>query len=145
MFSLRPAAEDDALTIRRIIYLARINPTDLNWMRFTLAVDEQGQIIGCGQVKPHADGSLELASIAVIPAWQKRGVARGIIEHLVAQHTGTLYLTCRSSLEPFYERFGFHAIELGEMPPSFQRNARLYKRFQRLFKVKEGLSVMQRN
>lgn len=145
MFSLRPATEDDALTIRRIIYQAHINPMDLQWMRFTLAVDEQGQVIGCGQVKPHADGSLELASIAVVPAWQKRGVARRIIEHLLAQYTGTLYLTCRSSLEPFYEHFGFRAIGLSEMPPSFQRNARLFRRFQRLFKVKEGLSVMQRN
>lgn len=145
MFALRPATESDAATIRRIIHQAHINPMDLHWQRFILAVDEQGQVIGCGQVKQHGDGSLELASIAVIPAWQKRGVASQIIEHLLSKYPGRLYLTCQSSLEPFYERFGFRAIGLVEMPPHFQRMARLVNRLQRLFSLSEGLSVMSRN
>jgi N-acetylglutamate synthase-like GNAT family acetyltransferase len=116
----------------------------LHWRRFILAVDDQGQVIGCGQVKQHADGSQELASIAVIPTWQKHGVARQIIEQMIAQHPGRLYLTCRSSLEPFYERFGFRAVGLPEMPPYFQRMARLVGSLQHLFKQGEGLSVMRR-
>ena len=144
MFALHPATESDAPAIRRIIHQAHINPMSLHWQRFILAVDEQGQVIGCGQIKQHRDGSLELASIAVVPAWQKRGVARQIIEHLLARYPGRLYLTCRSSLEPFYERFGFRAIGLPEMPPYFQRMARLVGRLQRLLRQDEGLSVMRR-
>lgn len=144
MFTLRPAAETDAGTIRRIIYQARINPMSLHWQRFILAVDEQGEVIGCGQVKPHRDGALELASIAVVPAWQGQGVASQIIQHLLAQHPGRLYLTCRSSLVPFYERFGFQVISLDQMPPYFRRMARLFNRFQPFLRPGEGLSVMRR-
>lgn len=145
MFSLRPATSNDAAIIRRIIFQVHINPSDLNWQRFILAVDEQDQVIGCGQVKPHKDGSMELASIAVVPAWRGRGVASQIIENLLLNNPGRLYLTCRSSLEPFYERFGFKKIGMSEMPHHFQRMARMINRFQRLFNLPEGLSVMQIN
>lgn len=145
MFSLRPATSNDAAIIRRIIFQVHINPSDLNWQRFILAVDEQDQVIGCGQVKPHKDGSMELASIAVVPAWRGRGVASQIIENLLLNNPGRLYLTCRSSLEPFYELFGFKKIGMSEMPHHFQRMARMINRFQRLFNLPEGLSVMQIN
>lgn len=145
MFSLRPATSNDAAIIRRIIFQVHINPMDLNWQRFILAVDEQDRVIGCGQVKPHKDGSLELASIAVVPAWRGRGVASRIIENLLSKYPGRLYLTCGTSLEPFYERFGFKTIGIPEMPLHFQRMARIINGFQRRFNLPEGLSVMQIN
>lgn len=142
--SLRAATADDAQTIRKIIHLVGINPTGLSWKRFTLAVDGQGNIIGCGQVKPHKDGSLELASIAVLPEWRNRGVARFIIEHLLEQYPGRLYLTCRSQLEPLYQKFGFQAIEFAEMPPYFQQISRLAALYNQLAHQPGHLSVMRR-
>jgi amino-acid N-acetyltransferase len=143
LFSLRPATSTDFPAIRGLIRLVQINPIDLDWQRFVIAVTPEGEMIGCGQVKPHGDGSRELASIAVTPPWRKRGVARAIIEHLTASEPGTLYLTCRASLGPFYTRFGFKAIEQPEMPPYFRRISRLMKALGVLHVVGEGLLVMK--
>jgi N-acetylglutamate synthase-like GNAT family acetyltransferase len=144
-YSLRPATAADATTIRRIISLVQINPISLNWRRFVLAVDEEGKIIACGQVKPHADGSLELASIAVLPDWRGRGIARMIIEHLLSQHPGRLYLTCRSQLGSLYQKFGFQVIQIGDMPPYFQRLSRFAALFNKLLRQSDRLLVMRRN
>ncbi|NJN43373.1 MAG: GNAT family N-acetyltransferase [Anaerolineae bacterium] len=86
-----------------------------------------GEVVGCGQIKPHADGSTELASIVVTPPWQGQGIARSIIEHLLETHHGDLYLMCQSSLGPLYEKFGFQAISEGEMPAYFRRIKHLAK------------------
>jgi N-acetylglutamate synthase-like GNAT family acetyltransferase len=117
----------------------------LSWQRFILAVDRNGQIIGTGQVKPHADGSLELASIAVLPDWRGRGIARLIIEHLLQQYPGRLYLTCRAQLGPLYQKFGFQEINSSQMPPYFKRISRLVYHFNRLFHQPDHLLVMRRN
>jgi amino-acid N-acetyltransferase len=142
-FTLRPADSADFPAIRGLIRAAQINPLGLHWQRFVIAVDAQGQMIGCGQVKPHRDGSRELASIAVTPAWRGQGVARAIIEHLLAIHPGTLYLTCRAGLGAFYEKFGFGAIQAADMPPYFRRLSRLAKLATRL--TGENLLVMVRS
>ena len=62
---IRPANADDQFAITAIARAAWLNPFDLDWRRFLLA--QWGQdIIGIGQVRPHKDGSRELASIAVV-------------------------------------------------------------------------------
>ncbi len=118
--TIRPATEADQPTIEAIIHAADINPNGLDWRRFLLA-EADGQIIGTGQVKPHPDGSRELASIAVIPEWRGKGVAQQIIAALLARENEPLYLMCESSLEPLYARFGFRAINRSEMSPFFRR------------------------
>jgi amino-acid N-acetyltransferase len=143
-YALRPARVEDVRTIRRIINMVGINPTGLSWKRFILAVDGNGNVIGCGQVKPHKDGSSELASIAVLPEWRGRGVARCIIEHLVERYPGRLYLTCRSQLETLYQKFGFKAIEYSDMPPYFQQISRLAALYNKLAHQPGHLSVMRR-
>ena len=126
MYRLRRAEADDAAAIRRLIYAERLNPLGLDWRRFWLAVDEDGRMIGCGQVKPHRDGSRELASIAVVGEWRRRGVASAIIRQLLAENPPPLYLTCRAELTGFYARFGFQeAGNPAELPPYFRRVARL--------------------
>ncbi len=142
---MRPAMAEDAGTIRRIIILVQINPTGLSWRRFVVAVDGKATIIGCGQVKPHKDGSLELASIAVLPEWRRRGVARQVIERLLEQYPGRVYLRCRSSLEPLYRKFGFQAIEYADMPPYLKQISRIAGLFNRLRHATDHLSVMRRN
>jgi N-acetylglutamate synthase-like GNAT family acetyltransferase len=145
LYSLRPATAADAQTIRQIIALVHINPMGLNWQHFILAVDAKGSVIGCGQVKIHADGSRELASIAVLPAWRGRGVARAIIEQLLELHQGRLYLTCRAVLGPMYEKFGFQALQRDEMTPYFKRLNRLASFFRKLFRQSDQLLVMRRD
>jgi len=127
MFSIRPATSNDDTVIRNLVNAARINPTGLDWRRFVVAVSPVGEVIGCGQIKPHKDGSNELASIVVDPDWRGNGVASAMIEHLIAANSGPLYLTCRSGLGPFYEKFGFRVVNEAEMTPYFRRLNRLVK------------------
>lgn len=141
-FVLRPATARDAASIRRLIRDVRINPMGLDWRRFVLAVDNGGTMLGCGQLKPHGDHLLELASIAVVPGQRGKGVARAIIEHLIAGARRPLYLTCRSSLSSFYERWGFRTLSQDEMPAYFRRLSRLASVYMRIGRFDEGLSVM---
>lgn len=144
-FSLRPATASDAGKIRQIIIQVRINPTGLNWRRFIVAVDQRGTIVGCGQVKSHAGELQELASLAVLPEWRGHGVARSIVEQLIQQYPGALYLTCRARLEPLYQKFGFQSLEVSQMPPFYRRLSKVAALFNRLFRRSEHLSVMRRD
>jgi amino-acid N-acetyltransferase len=145
MYNLRPATASDAAAIRQLILDVRINLVGLDWRRFLLAVTPEGELIGCGQIKPHADGTQELASIAVVPAWRGRGVARAVIERLLADHPGVLYLTCLASNGPLYEKFGFRSLAPDEMPPYFRRLTRLARAFRTLRLSPEQLLVMKRD
>jgi len=144
-YDLNPAMEIDFPAIRELIHSVQINPTGLDWRRFWVARTKNGSIIGCGQVKPHGDEILELASIAVVPAWRQRGVASAIIWQLLAIYPGTLYLTCRSSLGKFYRRFGFEVVTTAEMPPYFRRISRLMNVVMKVGLAGESLLVMKRN
>lgn len=142
---LRPAEPQDLPAIRALIHEVQINPLGLDWRRFIIAVDPSGRLVACGQVKPHQDGSFELASIAVKPEWRGQGVAATIIQHLIQSHPVPLYLTCRASLENFYNPFGFRTLEKEEMPPYFRRVARIARIAKALKLVPIGLLVMKRD
>jgi len=142
--SLRKATQDDSAAIRSLVLEGGINPTGLDWTRFVVATDQSGTVIGCGQLKPHRDGSLELASLAVMETQRGRGIARALIEHLIAQEDGTLYLMCRSGLGPLYEKFGFYPLEYDEMPRYFQRVSKLVGVLNAVRKTNETLLVMCR-
>ena len=143
-FSLRPAAEEDSPAIHDLIREGQINPTGLDWRRFLLAVTDEGEVIGCGQIKPHQDGSQELASIAVTKTWRGKGVARAVIEALVQDHDGPLYLVCQSSLGVMYEKFGFKPLDESEMPKYFRRLSKIAAFIVPLRKRGETLLVMGR-
>jgi N-acetylglutamate synthase-like GNAT family acetyltransferase len=144
LFTLRPATQADSDAIHGLVHIGGINPTGLDWRRFVVADTQEGQVIGCGQIKPHRDGSFELASIVVHPDWRGQGVARSLIEHLIETHQGDMYLMCRTELGPFYEKFGFRVISITEMPPYFRRINRLVSLVAKLRSEGSGLLVMQR-
>ncbi len=121
---IRPAVKNDQRTIRQIVRRARINPFGLNWPNFVVA-EMEGKIVGVGQVKEHRDGSRELASIAVRPNYQRNGIASLIINRLLAQETGPLYLVCQNELEDFYSKFGFSPPLRKVLPGSMKRIWRL--------------------
>ena len=141
-FRIRRAASQDFPAIRRLIRQARINPMALDWHRFVVAVDVGNRLLGCGQLKPHGGGITELASIAVLPDYRQRGIARALIEDLIATAPRPLYLTCRSSLKSFYEKWQFRALELPDMPPYYRKLVRAMSMVGKLFMRDERLLVM---
>ena len=144
-YSIQAASEDQAEAIKQLVYDSGINPTALNWQHFIVALDERMKLIGCGQVKTHADGSQELASLAVAPAIQGQGIGRELIEQLISTQDGPLYLMCQSSLGPLYERFGFEHIEGDEIPKYFRRVSQLAGVLASLRVQGETLYIMRRN
>ena len=143
-FTLRLAEAGDAPAIKALVRAARINPTGLKWSRFHVAESHLGEVIACVQIKPHRDGSNELASLVVAPDYQKQGIARALVEHLIEIHTGELYLMCRSSLGSFYTKLGFEVIAEPQMPPYFRKVSRLASLTEILRQEGETLLVMQK-
>ena len=158
-FQLQAANSVQQDEIKALVRAARLNPLGIDWRRFVVVLDENGVVIGCGQLKPHGSGSTsahrpgstsahrpgswELASLVVAPAWRGQGVARAVIEHLLDGSPRPLWLTCISSLAPFYTRFGFREVTtLSEMPPYFRRVSRLF-RFLACLSPANSLSVMR--
>ena len=142
-FSLRPATAADFPAIKALIRQVRINPTGLDWHRFTVAVNQGGEMIACGQLKPVPGGLTELASLAVRPAYRQRGIARALIEHLLAAAPRPLYLACRSGLGGLYEKFGFRALYGEETPRYYRHLQRLAGLLMELSRRGESLLVMK--
>lgn len=139
--SIRMAVREDFPAIRSLIHQSGINPTGLKWERFVVA-EMDGDFAGCGQLKPHSDGTLELASIAVVPPFRGRGVADAVIRHLLGQAPRPLYLNCRSGLQALYEKYDFRVLGEQEMPPSQRRLFRLARVFMKFVGRGETLLIM---
>jgi N-acetylglutamate synthase-like GNAT family acetyltransferase len=143
-YSVRAATSEEASAIRRLVLSGKINPTGLDWRRFLVAVNLDGNVIGCGQIKPHADGTRELASIVVDPEWRRQGIARSIIERLLTDNPGELYLMCRAELGGLYEKFGFRRVPPEQLPKYFRRISRLAGVLDSLRRQGTSLLVMKR-
>lgn len=143
MTSIRPAREAEASRIRDLIHKVGINPMGLDWKRFVVAVNDRDEMLGCGQIKPHGPEVLELASLAVYPQHQGKGIARAIIEHLLKDSPRPLYLMCESALGPLYEKFGFREISYEQMPRYFQRISKLAGLATMLAHREERLLIMK--
>lgn len=143
--TIRPASEQDSARITELVRGEKLNPIGLDWPHFLVAEDDQGRVVGCGQIKPHKDGTLELASIVVEPEQRGKGLGRALIERLIGGVDQPLWLMCRSSLVPLYEKFEFEEIEPDEEQPTyFQRVRRLASVYHFLRGTGEYLAVMRR-
>jgi N-acetylglutamate synthase-like GNAT family acetyltransferase len=143
MTRIRRALAAEANQIRDLIRLVGINPMGLDWERFVIAVSDNDEMLGCGQLKPHGQDVLELASIAVYPAHQGKGIARLIIKHLLKDSPRPLYLMCESGLGAMYQKFGFRPVCYDEMPRYFQRISKLAGLVTTLAQREERLLIMK--
>lgn len=147
-FLIRAATAADQETIRALIAQARINPMGLHWPNFLLAQAADGSVIGAGQVKPHRDGSRELASIATLPGRQRGGVATALIRELIRREQGVLYLYCATRNKEFYPRFGFYEVSAPDLPPEIRRIVQVGQflaRLARSWGSQVGLHAMRRD
>jgi N-acetylglutamate synthase-like GNAT family acetyltransferase len=122
--SIRPATVADQDAIAGLIREVRLNPRDLDWRRFVVADDEAG-LIGCAQVRVHARGTRELASVAVTADRRGSGIGGRLVEAILAREPEELYLMTRRETSGYFERFGFRRIAPAEAPADFRRQFRI--------------------
>lgn len=115
---IRPAREEDAAWIRSWIYREHLDPTSLKWRNFLIA-EWQGERAAIGQIKRFRDCD-ELGSLVTAPHLRGKGIAAELIAALEQQARRPLYLVCRSTMEPYYLRFGFRTIGWRNAPRSLQ-------------------------
>jgi N-acetylglutamate synthase-like GNAT family acetyltransferase len=140
--SMRPARQADSKAIKDLIRRVHINPTGLDWQHFTLAVDEQQCMIGCAQMKPHGDGSRELASLAVEEQYRGQGIATVLIEALLSKEQPPIYLMCKAELVPFYEKFNFRLVAERDRPPYYRKMWRVLGIIRFFIQKFDGPSLM---
>lgn len=139
------ATKKDRWKIRFMVWSACLNPIGLIWRRFVVSLDSSGRVIACGQIKVHRDGSNELSSLVVSPQFRGQGFARSIVEYLIREHSGSLYLICKGKLAGFYKKFGFRLVNQDELPPYFSRVHHLTSLFLIFAEEENSLLIMRRD
>lgn len=139
-YQIRPATAQDLWSIRKLVFSAKLDPTQLRWQQFWV-IDHAGQVIACGQLRDFGDAQ-ELGSLVVQPDWRDRGLGRMLTEYLIQQATKPLYLECLGQrLAQFYRQFGFHAVDWPTLPAAIRHKFRITHLLATLFRL--PLFIMQ--
>jgi len=133
--AIRKAVEADQDTIKQLVREEQLDPTSLHWSHFVVA-EQDGAIVGIGQIRPYPR-CRELGSLAVKLAYREQGVGALIVNALLADETGDVYLECEAANERYYGRFGFAHIPWYRAPYPLNLKVAVIGRIIRLvFKVK---------
>ena len=116
--TLRPALAAELPRITQLILKNNLNPLGLDWQSFTVAANQENQLVGCGQIKKHA-GLEELASLVVVDEWQGRGISKLLMDALIEQGKRPLWLMCESPLTRFYQQYDFVEVTNPAKLPSY--------------------------
>lgn len=119
--TLRPAIASDRSLIWKLVLQNNLNIWDLRWQNFLVAVGDEDQFVGCGQIKRHGDTE-ELASLVVVEECQGRGVSKILMDALMERAERPLWLMCESSLIHYYNKFGFEEVKEASNLPTYFRN-----------------------
>lgn len=137
---LRPASASDIWEIRKLVFSAKLDPTQLRWQQFSV-IECDRKIVACGQLRSFSEVQ-ELSSLVVLPAWQNQGLGSYLVKHLIQKSTQPLYLECASWLEQFYSQFGFVSVSWREVPSPLKEKFRITQFATKLIPVM-SLKVMQ--
>ena len=129
MISIRPATESDLDEIWRIQaasgQAAQWNPAEYLRYQCLVAVDsgavglpaEVERITGFAVARQTAPDEMEILNVAVDPPCRRRGVARGLIQQLLNNYRGTVWLEVRqsnSAARQLYHALGFQVNSVRE-------------------------------
>ena len=86
---------------------------------FYIAIDDEGNRIGCGALHVFWDDLGEVRTLAVADAWLGKGVGHALLEAVEgeARRLGLTRLFCLTFEVGFFERNGFIASPLGLVDP----------------------------
>lgn len=116
---LRRATVQDIWAIRKLVFSAKLDPTQLRWQQFWL-IEQTGKAIACGQLRNFADAQ-ELGSLVVESSWRGQGLGSYLTQYLIKQAHKPLYLECLGSkLANFYSRHGFEVVTWQALPRSLK-------------------------
>ena len=116
---IRPASAKDIWSIRKLVFSAKLDPTQLRWQQFWV-IECDSNLVACEQLR-NFSGVQELGSLVVVKNWRNRGLATYLTTYLIQQATQPLYLECLGNrLEKFYARFGFVPISWEKVPHSLK-------------------------
>jgi amino-acid N-acetyltransferase len=118
---VRGAVALDQLAIMQLVHSERLNPHGLGWANFVVAVIGN-TVVGAVQMRQHAEGSCELGSLVVSRAHRGQGIARRLIDALLARHGGTVHVITHRVNAGHYHRWGFAVIDPCAAPRTLQRN-----------------------
>jgi amino-acid N-acetyltransferase len=117
---LRQAKANDIWKIRKLVLIAKLDPTQLRWEQFWV-IDRDGKIIACGQLRSF-EGAQELGSLVVAKDWRNQGIGTYLAQHLIEIANQPLYLECLGAkLASFYTRLGFIRASWNELPSSIKK------------------------
>jgi N-acetylglutamate synthase-like GNAT family acetyltransferase len=119
-FVIRRARRADQLAIRAFIERERLDPNNLHWRNFVVAVAD-GRVVGTAQLREVPGGLCELGSLAVAPELRGRGIASRLIEQLLAEAEGPIEMITSAKFAARYERFGFRRIGRTQAPEPVRR------------------------
>jgi ribosomal-protein-alanine N-acetyltransferase len=116
VITIRPAAEPDLADIWTIQshagQAAQWNPADYLSLLCVIAI-VGGTTAGFAVARRTAPDELEILSVAVDPPFRRRGVARKLIQEVLAGHRGAVFLEVRQSnvaARKLYHSLGFETI-----------------------------------
>ena len=118
--TIRPAVAADQPRITALVRMARINPRNLDWQRFMVA-EVEGEIVGIRQVRIHKNGTREVASGVVLPAYRRQGISAQLMQALLTRQQGAFYLMCDEQWWSYYGQFGFERVQPIALPTDFRR------------------------
>jgi [ribosomal protein S18]-alanine N-acetyltransferase len=124
VISIRSASESDLDEIWRIQAVsgqaAQWNPADYLLHQCLVAVDPAAgveRMAGFAVARHTAPDELEILNVAVDPPYRRRGVARSLIQRLLTNYRGTVWLEVRqsnSAARRLYHALGFQVISVRE-------------------------------
>lgn len=128
--SFRPMKAKDISEVLRLMrplvekgILKRRSEEDLREkMADYVVCDSDGIIQACGALHPYpADGSAEVAAIAVNPAFGQLGLGKRIVDHLIekARSLGlSSVFVLTTQTQDWFETLGFREASVAELPPA---------------------------
>jgi N-acetylglutamate synthase-like GNAT family acetyltransferase len=86
-----------------------------------LVAEHRGALVGCARLKFLGD-TFELASVGVRPSYQHRGVGTLLVRQCLQLADAEVF--CLTEKPDFFKRFGFSAVEPGELPSELRSKLR---------------------
>jgi N-acetylglutamate synthase-like GNAT family acetyltransferase len=119
--TIRRAVEVDQAAITALVRLERLNPTDLDWRRFWVAVYGP-EVVGAAQLRRHPDSSCEVSSLVVGRSYRHQGVASRLLDALLTDAAPECYLVTGTALAEYYGQWGFQRTSVARAPRCIRRN-----------------------